>query len=479
VLPLVTISCNFSRAAEGRPKLLSTSEVKTLFHEFGHALAGFLSRGPYPQVTGSFPRDMVELPSQLNEHWAWEPEVMKHYARDYETGRPIPDALIAKFKESENFLKGLYLTDFYATALLDLEWHTVLRPVEGCDVAAFERAFLKRYDFPEHTALRFRTTYYNHIFASSYPAQYYSYTWSAVLDTDAFAAFTGTGDIFDSIFGGFGGGFGGGRSANPNAPRRGEDIRANVVLDFMEACKGKTVKLRINRAEKCPDCHGTGAAAGSSPKTCPDCHGTGTVRITQRTPFGNIAQTTTCSRCGGKGQIIDNPCHTCNGQGRVKKVSEKEINVPAGIDDGQTLRVGGEGNCGINGGPNGDLHINITVRPDPIFERDGYDVWTEIPLTYAQATLGDEITVPTVDGKVKYTVPEGTQTGTVFRLRGKGIKKVNRNDHGDHYVRVTVEVPRNLTKEQKEKLRDYEKSLGEKNYAKRKTFFDKLKDKFK
>ena len=197
MLPLVTISCNFSRAAEGRPKLLSTSEVKTLFHEFGHALAGFLSRGPYPQVTGSFQRDMVELPSQLNEHWAWEPEVMKHYARDYKTGRPIPDALIAKFKESENFLKGLYLTDFYATALLDLEWHTVLRPVEGCDVAAFERAFLKRYDFPEHTALRFRTTYYNHIFASSYPAQYYSYTWSAVLDTDAFAAFTGTGDIFD------------------------------------------------------------------------------------------------------------------------------------------------------------------------------------------------------------------------------------------------------------------------------------------
>ena len=170
-----------------------------------------------------------------------------------------------------------------------------------------------------------------------------------------FGGFGDMGDIFDSIFGGFGGGFGGGRSANPNAPRRGEDIRANVVLDFMEACKGKNVKIRINRAEKCPDCHGTGAAAGSSPKTCPDCHGTGTVRITQRTPLGNIAQTTTCSRCGCKGQIIDNPCHTCNGQGRVKKVSEKEINVPAGIDDGQTLRVGGEGNCGINGGPNGEL----------------------------------------------------------------------------------------------------------------------------
>ena len=197
VLPLVTISCNFSRAAEGKPQLMSTAEVKTLFHEFGHALAGFFSRGPYPQVTGSFPRDMVELPSQLNEHWAWEPEVMNHYARDYQTGRPIPAALMAKFKESENFMKGLYLTDYYATTLLDLEWHTVSQPVEGCDVAAFEQAFLKRYGFPEHTAFRYRTTYYNHIFASSYPAQYYSYTWSAVLDTDAFAAFTETGDIFD------------------------------------------------------------------------------------------------------------------------------------------------------------------------------------------------------------------------------------------------------------------------------------------
>ena len=293
-----------------------------------------------------------------------------------------------------------------------------------------------------------------------------------------FGGFGDMGDIFDSIFGGFGG-FGGGRRANPNAPRRGEDVKASVIIDFMEACKGKSVNIKVNRAEKCTACGGSGAEAGSSPKTCPDCNGTGSVRITQRTPFGNIAQTTTCNRCRGKGKIVDNPCRVCGGVGRVRSTVEKTVDVPAGIEDGQTLRVSGEGNGGYNGGPNGDLHINVTVRPDPLFERDGYDVWTDIPLTYTQATLGDEITVPTVDGKVTYKVPEGTQTGTVFRLRGKGIKKINRPDHGDHYVRVNIEVPKNLTKEQKQKLKEFEQSLSDKNYAKRSTFFDKLKKKFK
>lgn len=197
VLPLVTVSCNFHRAPEGKPQLLTTAQVKTLFHEFGHALAGFLSRGPYPQVTGSFPRDMVELPSQLNEHWAWEPEVMKRYARHYETGEPIPDAMIDRFLRSQLFQKGLSLTDFYVTTMLDLEWHTLRRPYEGCDVEAFEQAFLARYGFPSFATVRYRTAFFNHIFASSYPSQYYSYTWSAVLDTDAFAAFTETGDVFD------------------------------------------------------------------------------------------------------------------------------------------------------------------------------------------------------------------------------------------------------------------------------------------
>ena len=293
-----------------------------------------------------------------------------------------------------------------------------------------------------------------------------------------FGGFGDMGDIFDSIFGGFGG-FGGGRRSNPNAPRRGEDVKASVIIDFMEACKGKSVNIKVARAEKCSACGGSGAEAGSSPKTCPDCNGTGTVRVTQRTPFGNIAQTSTCNRCRGKGKIVDNPCRVCGGVGRVRSTVEKTVDVPAGIDDGQTLRVSGEGNGGYNGGPSGDLHINVTVRPDPLFERDGYDVWTDIPLTYTQATLGDEITVPTVDGKVTYKVPEGTQTGTVFRLRGKGIKKINRPDHGDHYVRVNVEVPKNLTKEQKQKLKEFEQSLTDNNYAKRSTFFDKLKKKFK
>lgn len=290
-----------------------------------------------------------------------------------------------------------------------------------------------------------------------------------------FGGFGDVGDIFDSIFGGFGGG----RSSNPNAPRRGEDIRTNVTIDFMDACKGKKLKMKYSRTEQCPDCHGSGAASGSSPKTCPDCHGSGQIRVTQRTPFGNISSTKTCTRCGGKGKVVDSPCGKCSGSGKVRATVEREVNIPAGIDDGQTLRMSGDGNCGSNGGPNGDLHINVTVRPDPIFERDGYDVWTDIPLTYAQATLGDEIVVPTVEGKIKYTVPEGTQAGTVFRMKGKGVKKLNRNDHGDHYVRVNVEVPKSLTKEQKEKLREFDKSLGEKNYAKRKSFFEKLKDKFK
>ena len=291
-----------------------------------------------------------------------------------------------------------------------------------------------------------------------------------------FGGFGDMGDIFDSIFGAFGGG---GSRSNPNAPRRGSDVEVSAAISFMEACKGTSKTVKVNRAQKCPDCNGSGAAAGSAVKTCPDCNGKGTVNITQQSLFGMVRQTVKCSRCGGKGKIVDNPCKRCSGKGMVKVSEEKEVNIPAGIDDGQQLRVGGGGNCGINGGPNGDLYITLTVRPDPIFERDGYDVWTEIPLTYGQAALGDEITVPTIDGKVKYNVPEGTQGGTVFRLKGKGIKKVNRNDRGDHYVKVYVEIPKNLSKEQKKALKEFEQSLENKNYQKRQTFFDKLKEKFK
>lgn len=289
--------------------------------------------------------------------------------------------------------------------------------------------------------------------------------------------FDDIGDIFESFFGG---GFGGSsrRTANPNAPKRGADIRANIIIDFMEACKGKKTSVRVNRMEKCSDCHGTGAESGSS-KTCPDCHGTGSVNVTQRTPFGAMQSSQVCSRCSGKGKIIDNPCKKCSGNGRVRNAVTRDIDIPAGIDDGQTLRVGGAGDSGVNGGPAGDLNISVTVRPDPMFEREGYDVWTEVPITFAQATLGDEVVVPTVDGKVKYTVPSGTQSGTVFRLKGKGIKKINRADKGDHYVKVSVEIPKNLSKDQEKLLREFDKSMDQKNYITRQSFFDKLKEKFK
>lgn len=285
------------------------------------------------------------------------------------------------------------------------------------------------------------------------------------------------GDIFNSFFGG---GFSSSSSrSNSNAPRRGQDISANITINFMDACFGKEVEVSINRMEKCPDCGGTGAAAGTSAETCPDCHGSGQVKVTQRTPFGMISSAKPCTRCGGKGKVINNPCSKCHGNGRISVPKKIKVTVPAGIDDGQTLQVSGQGHAGINGGLSGDLHVNVTVRPDPIFERDGYDIHTDIPITYTQAVLGDEITVPTIDGKVKYTVPEGTQNGTTFRFKGKGVKKINRSDRGDQYVHVTIEVPKNLSKKQKDLLREFEGTMTDENYNKRKSFFEKLKEAFK
>ncbi|MBQ2823179.1 MAG: molecular chaperone DnaJ [Oscillospiraceae bacterium] len=284
------------------------------------------------------------------------------------------------------------------------------------------------------------------------------------------------GDIFNSFFGG---GFGSSSRSNPNAPRRGQDLETSVHINFMDACFGKEVEINVNRLEKCSECNGTGAASGSSVDTCPDCHGTGSVKVAQRTPFGMISSQKPCTRCSGKGKIINNPCHKCNGNGRVSTSSGITVSIPAGIDKGQVLRVPGKGNAGTNGGPNGDLHVVVNVRPDPIFEREGFDIHTDIPITYTQAVLGDEITVPTIDGNVKYTVPEGTQTGTVFRFKGKGVKRLNSNGRGDQYVHVTIEVPKNLSKKQKELLKEYEASLTDENYNKRKSFFDRIKEAFK
>ena len=286
------------------------------------------------------------------------------------------------------------------------------------------------------------------------------------------------GDIFDSLFGGaFGGGFGS-RSANPNAPRRGQDVTVTLSIDFMEACNGCKKEITINRNEKCTACNGSGAAAGTTASTCPDCGGSGQVKVTQRTPFGTISTARQCSRCGGKGKVVANPCPSCRGAGRTRVPKKIIVDIPAGINEGQTLQLRGQGDHGTNGGPAGDLNVNITVMKHAIFERDGFDIRCDIPITYTQAVLGDEIIVPTIDGKVKYNIAEGTQNGTVFRLKGKGVKRLNRSDRGDQYVTVYVEVPSGLSKKQKDALKDFEASLDAKNYKKRSSFFDKIKEAF-
>lgn len=265
------------------------------------------------------------------------------------------------------------------------------------------------------------------------------------------------GDIFSNIFGG---GFGGGGSANPNAPQRGSDTQASVTISFEEAAKGCEREVESNRIEVCDECHGSGAAAGSSPKTCPECNGRGQVTTSQRTPFGMFQTQKACSRCGGKGTIIDNPCKKCRGAGRVRRPAKITVKIPAGIDDRQIINARGQGNKGINGGPAGDLRVAVNVRPHPIFERDGYNVWVEMHVSYAAAALGCELQVPTLDGKVKYNIPAGTQSGDVFKLKGRGIQSLNNRGRGDQLVRVVVDVPRNLNAEQKRLLMELDKALG-------------------
>jgi len=290
--------------------------------------------------------------------------------------------------------------------------------------------------------------------------------------------FEDLGDIFDSFFGGGGGfGFGGStRTRNPNGPIKGADVRINIPLEFMEAVKGVKKKITVTQQQTCSECGGNGAAKGTTPESCSECGGTGQVRVTQRTPIGTVQTARTCPKCGGKGSVIKESCKVCAGRGRVRGSKTLEVNVPAGIDDGQSFILGGEGDQGMNNGPAGDCVVTVGVRPDPLYERDGFDIWCDIPITFAQAALGDEITVPTVDGKVAYTVPEGTQPGTVFRLRNKGVPYVNGRGRGDQYVRAALEVPKNLSSKQKDALRAFDDMMGEKNYDKRKSFFDKIKD---
>ena len=280
------------------------------------------------------------------------------------------------------------------------------------------------------------------------------------------------GDIFGSFFGG---GFGGGARSNPNAPQRGESIRIALTLSFEEAAFGCKKAVTVERMESCDACHGTGCEPGTTPEVCPTCGGRGVVQQRRQTPMGVFSTSAPCSNCGGKGRIIHKPCHNCHGTGAERKRKTIQVDVPAGIDEGQTISLRGQGHAGKNGGGSGDLLIVITVRPHDLFRRDGTSVLCEAPITYAQAVLGAELEIPTIDGKVKYTLPEGTQSGTTFRLKGKGIPLLHGRGRGDQYVTVYIETPRNLTHEQKQKLKAFSESLGEGNYEENdKGFFRKF-----
>ena len=289
-----------------------------------------------------------------------------------------------------------------------------------------------------------------------------------------FSGFGDFGDISD-IFGSmFGGGFGGSSQSRRNGPMRGEDIGVRISITFEEAAFGTKKDITYNRIQKCPECSGSGAAKGSSPETCPQCHGSGQVRVNQRMMGMQFQSTTTCSNCRGTGKIIKTPCTNCRGTGYIKVSKKLEVSIPAGIDDGERIALRGQGSDGRNGGMAGDLILTVAVKKHNIFERDGYDLYCEVPVTVAEATLGAEINVPTLEGSVKYKIPEGTQPGTRFTLKGKGVTVINSQRKGDLYFTVNVEIPRNLSEKQKENMRTFAESCGESNYASRTGFFKKF-----
>lgn len=275
-----------------------------------------------------------------------------------------------------------------------------------------------------------------------------------------FEGFGGFGDIFSDIFGG-GFGFGGGGGRNPNAPRKGDNLRATVNIKFEEAAFGVKKDVFVAKIEQCPDCKGTGCAEGTTAEICPDCKGSGTVMSTKRTPFGMVQSSEQCPKCKGRGKIIHSPCKTCRGIGSVRLQHKVTVSVPAGIDDGQTISLRGQGNAGLNGGPAGDLLITVLVQPHARFERDGASILLEQEVSFSQAALGAEIEVPTLDGKVKLNIPEGTQTGTTFRLKGKGVPFLRNGGRGDQFVTVKVTVPRGMSSAQKDALRQYAQTMGE------------------
>ncbi|SDW25632.1 molecular chaperone DnaJ [Marinococcus luteus] len=283
----------------------------------------------------------------------------------------------------------------------------------------------------------------------------------------------GFGDIFDMFFGG-------GASRDPNAPRQGADLQYTMTLTFKEAAFGKDTEIEIPKEENCETCGGDGAKPGTEKRTCRQCGGQGQMNVEQNTPFGRVVNRRVCDRCSGSGVEVEEKCATCNGNGRIRRNKKINIHIPEGVDHGQQIRVSGQGEPGANGGPPGDLFVVFNVQPHEFFERDGDDVYCEMPLTFVQVTLGDEIEVPTLRGKVKLKIPAGTQSGTKFRLRNKGINNVHGRGQGDQHVKVQVVTPKKLTDRQKELLREFAEISGdEETDEQHGNFFDRVKRAFR
>lgn len=289
-----------------------------------------------------------------------------------------------------------------------------------------------------------------------------------------FGGFTGGfEDIFDTFFGG-----GGARTRAYNAPRQGADLQYRVHLKFEEAIFGKKETIRYRREQECGTCHGSGAKPGTEPHTCSKCHGSGAVQVERATPFGRVMTQTVCDVCGGSGKEILEKCPTCSGRGRVEEEHTVSVTIPAGVEDGQQLRLSGQGEAGQNGGPYGDLYVIFSVEESDLFDREGAEIFYTQPISFVQAAMGSEIEVPTVHGKVKLKVPAGTQTGTTFRLRGKGAPYLRGNGNGDQHVKVSVVTPKTLNEEQKEALRAFAAASGENLTGEEGSFFDRMKDAF-
>lgn len=283
-----------------------------------------------------------------------------------------------------------------------------------------------------------------------------------------FSGMGGFDSIFDQLFNG------GASSAQRNGPMQGNDLRYELRITFEEAANGCEKSFEFYRNENCETCHGTGAKPGTSPTTCPTCHGSGQIRQSG----GWMTTVRTCPNCGGTGTVIADKCTSCGGSGRVRKRRTATVKVPAGIDNGQTIVMSNQGEPGVRGGANGDLYINVLVKPHKLFRREGFNLKLDLPISFTQAALGGEVDVPTLNGTVKYRIPEGTQNDTEFRLKGQGIQQLNMPGKGDLLVRVRVEIPRKLSDKQKDLLRQFEESTTGKEYETRKTFMDRVKEIF-